>query len=109
MFVNTQQIQLGATKYIEHELGQKAVGFNKFAVYFALPIVNDKIVKYVESYSENQLTKDFFDENKNVDIDRVYNMAKNAIQKSGKFMLYGIMFEESDIDKLYGYIKGDLV
>lgn len=106
MFVNTQQVQIGITNFIENEIAKKAVGFNKFAVYFAMPIINKKLTSYIESFSSNPLTKDLFDENNNVDIDAVYNMAKSAVQKSGQFVYYGIMFNENDIDKLYTYIRG---
>lgn len=108
MYINTQQIQLGADKFIENEIARKAVGVNKFAVYFAMPIINKKITQYIESFSSNPLTKEMFDENKNVDIDTVYNMAKSAIQKSGQFVYYGIVFNETDVDKLYNYMKGEL-
>jgi hypothetical protein len=108
MYINTQQIQLGADKFIENEIAKKAVGVNKFAVYFAMPIINKKITQYIENFSSNPLTKEMFDENKNVDIDTVYNMAKNAIQKSGQFVYYGIVFNETDVDKLYNYMKGEL-
>ena len=105
MFVNTEQVQLGVTNYIENEIAKKAVGANKFFIYFAMPIVNKKIVQYINDFSANKLTQDLFDENKNVDIDMVYNMAKKAISKSGQFVLYGIIFNENDIDKIYTYIK----
>ena len=108
MFVNTQQVQMGVTKFIENELGHKAVGFDIFKIYFLLPIINNKIVGIVQSFAENSLTKDMFDENKHIDIDSVYNMAKNAIQKSGKFMMAGIVFDEGDVDKLYRYIRGEI-
>ena len=41
---------------------------------------------------------------KAADIDEVYNMAKQAVRKSGQFSLYGVILNESDIDKLYSYI-----
>jgi uncharacterized protein YcbK (DUF882 family) len=106
MFVNTEQIQMGVTNFIENEIAKKAVGFNKFATYFALPIINKKITQYLNNFSTNELTKEMFDENKNLDLDAVYNMAKSAVKKSGQFVFYGIMFNENDIDKLYTYIKG---
>lgn len=108
MYVNTQQIQIGVTNFIENEIAKKAVGANKFMVYFAMPIINKKIIQYIDTYSKNTLTKDMFDENNNVDIDTVYNMAKSAVRKSGQFMMYGIVFNENDIDKLYAYIKGEI-
>jgi hypothetical protein len=106
MFVNTDQIQMGVTNFMENELGKKATGVNKFFVYMAMPLVNKKVSQYLNDFSSNALTKDFFDENNNVDIDKIYNMAKTAIQKSGQFTYYGIIFNESDIDKLYTYIRG---
>jgi hypothetical protein len=46
-----------------------------------------------------------FDENNNIDLDLVYNMSKDAVKKSGQFVLCGIIFNETDIDKIYTYIK----
>lgn len=106
MYINKEQIQIGVSNFIENEIGKKAVGFNKFATYFALPIINKKVVNYIDSFAKNPLTKDMFDENQNVNVDEVYNMAKNAIQKSGQFVYFGIVFNETDIDKLYSYIRG---
>lgn len=108
MFVNTEQIKIGVNNFIENELGKKATGFNKFAVYFMMPIIDKKIESYVNSFSQNELIKDMFDENGNVDLDRVYNMGKDAIRKSGQFQLYGIIFTETDIDKLYSSIRGNI-
>lgn len=105
MFVNTEQIQVGIMNFIENEIAQKAVGANKFMVYFAMPVVAKKVQNYIDVFSQNEFTKDMFDENKNIDIDIVYNMAKDAIKKSGKFVFYGIVFDEMDIEKLYAYIK----
>ena len=105
MFVNTEQIKIGVNNFIDNELGKKSSGFQKFAVYFALPIINKKVESYINSFSENELTKDMFDENKNLDLDKIYNMSKDAIHKSGQFLLYGIVFNETDIDKLYASIR----
>jgi hypothetical protein len=105
MFVNTEQIQIGTTNFIEQEIAKKAVGANKFFVYFAMPMVNKKVGQYIDNFSQNPLTKELFDENRNVNIDELYNMAKNAVSKSGQFVYYGIVFNETDIDKLYNYIK----
>ena len=43
MFVNTEQIQMGAMNFVENELGKNATGFNKFMVYFSMPIIKKKI------------------------------------------------------------------
>ena len=38
-------------------------------------------------------------------LDGVYNTAKVSVQKSGQFTVYGVMLGETDIDKLYEYIR----
>ena len=105
MFVNTEQIQRGVNTFVDNELGKKAVGVNKFAVYFFLPIINSKIAKIVNAYAQNDLTKEMFDENNNLNLDTIYAMGKEAIRKSGQFVYSGIVITETDIDKLYTYIK----
>ena len=106
MFVNIERVQIGLMNFIEEEIAKKAVGANKFITYMAMPIIQKKVEKTILSFSENELTKDMFDENHNIDIDVVYNMAKNAIRKSGQFSVYGVILNETDIDKLYAYIRG---
>lgn len=101
--VNIEQIQMGLNRYVEEEIAKKATGFNKFAVYFALPSINKKIPQLINNF------KDFFDENGNINLDEIYNNAKSAISKSGQFSLYGIIFNETDIDKLYSYIKNTTI
>jgi hypothetical protein len=105
MFVNTQQIQIGITNFIEQELGNKAVGFQKFAIYFVLPKINKIIDNYMQQFKGNPIFKDMFNENGDMDLDELYNMSKQAVRRSGQFSLYGVILDESDIDKLYTYIK----
>lgn len=105
MKVNVQQVQRGIINFIDNELGQKAVGINKFAIYFLLPQIPNKINALYGTYKNNPMFKDFFDESGNVDLDKLYNTSKEAIRKSGQVEYMGIIFNESDIDKLYNYIK----
>lgn len=109
MIVNSQQIQLGITNYVEKELASKATGFTKFAIYFMLPNILNKTTAIMNSFQGNELVNDFFDGNGNIKIDEVYNAAKTAINKSGQIVVYGIIFNESDIDKLYNYIVNTTV
>jgi hypothetical protein len=48
---------------------------------------------------------DLFDEQHFINVDALYNYAKDAIQKSGQFETMGIIFTENDIDKLYSIIR----
>jgi hypothetical protein len=106
MYANIEQVQMGINNFIENEIAKKAVGVNKFLTYMAIPIIDKKVTQYIDNLSSNPLTKDMFDDNRNVDLDKVYNMAKGAMSKSGQFVYYGIVFNETDIDKLYTYIRG---
>ena len=109
MFVNLEQIKIGLNNFIDQEIAKKAVGLNKFLTYLAMPVIDKNVDFYMESFSKNAVTKYMFDENGNVDIDAVYNMAKDAIRKSGQIVVYNIMFNESDIDRLYSYIKQTVI
>lgn len=106
MFVNAEQIQLGISRFVENEIANKAVGFNKFVVCFVTPLATKKITQYVNTLADNPLMAEIFDGDRNVNLDEVYNMAKSAVQKSGQFTYMGMIFNETDIDKLYNYIRG---
>lgn len=105
MMVNIQQIERGIQRYVEMEIAQKAVGVQKFATYFLMPQIPKKIEELFSKHKDGIIMRDFLDENANVDIDRLYNDSKSAIQKSGQFEMFGIIFNETDIDKIYDYIK----
>jgi hypothetical protein len=104
MFVNTERIQIGVTNYIEQEIASKAVGFQKFATYFVMPKVNKIIEHYMQQLKGNPIMSDSFNENGDVNVDELYNMSKQAVRKSGQFAVYGVLLNESDIDKIYSYI-----
>lgn len=103
MMVNFEQIETGVMTFIDREIGAKATGIKKFGVYFIMPTVKKTISNYLLKFKG--FMPDLFDENNNVDLDKFYNMAKEAIRKSGQFEFMGIIFNETDIDKLYSYIK----
>jgi hypothetical protein len=103
--VTIQQIERGVQTYIEMEIAQKAVGIQKFATYFLIPQIPKKIEQLFSKHKDGFILKDFLDENANIDLDALYNSAKTAIRKSGQIEMFGIIFTESDIDKLNEYIK----
>ena len=107
MNVTIQQLQLGISRFVENEIAKKATGFKKFAIYFIIPQIANKVSELVKS--DNIMIKSFLDESGNIKLDSLYNMAKEAIHKSGQFELYGIIFNETDIDSLYSYIKNTIV
>ena len=107
MVVNLEQIQKGITLFVEKEIAPKATGIKKFGIYFMLPTIQKTVANYLTKIKE--FMPDLFDENENVKLDEFYNQAKSAVQKTGQFEFMGIIFNESDIDKLYTYIKGTMI
>ena len=108
MIVNTDQVRIGAKKYVENELAHKASGVTKFVIYFIMPSMDKKRMDFVGKMQENEMFDDMFDENKNIHLDKVYERALFAIDKSGNKLLldkYGIALDRSDIEKIYSYIR----
>jgi hypothetical protein len=107
MIVNTDQIRIGVKKYIENEIAYKANGITKFMVYFVLPSVDVSVVGYVNKMRENSLFSDMFDQDGNIYLDKVYDRATFAVDKSGKVLLekFGLSLDRSDVEKLYSYIR----
>ena len=102
MVVNTKHIQEGVIDFVEQEIAQKTTGVRKFAVYFIMPSIS----KAVENYTNKMkifMPNIFVDDN--INLNEIYNLGKNAIKKSGQFEYMGIIFNETDIDRLYTYIK----
>lgn len=106
MYVTVDQVKNGVSLFIEREIAAKATGLQKFMSYCAIPLVNRTVDNYVKAGRENAITAVFFNENGDVNIDELYNMAKTGVRKSGQFTVYGVILGETDIDKIYSYIKG---
>jgi predicted transcriptional regulator len=105
MYITIEQIKRGLTAYIDNEMGRKATGFNKFKTYFMLPIIIEKVAPVINAYHDNVMAQEFFDTNGDIDVDKLYNFSKQAIHVTGQFELMGMIFNETDFDKLYTYIK----
>ena len=103
MMVNLEQVQTGIVNFVDREIGSKATGLKKFGVYFLMPSIKKTVADYLLKLKG--FMPELFDENNNVDIDKFYSISKDAIRKSGQFEFMGIIFNETDIDKLYSYIK----
>ena len=107
MIVNIDQVRVGVKKFVENELAYKATGLTKFMIYFALPTIDNAVVSYVSQARENFLFKEMFDEEGHIHLDKVYDRAIFAMDKSGKLLLerVGISLDRSDVEKIYSYIR----
>jgi hypothetical protein len=104
MIVTEQQVQRGVINYIENEIAVKATGVKKFGIYFLMPVLDKKVLDYLEMIKK--IAPDLFTEDGHIKVGDMYNFAKSAINKSGQFEYLGIIFNETDIDKLYSHIRG---
>jgi hypothetical protein len=105
MIVKSEQFKAGIYNYIENEIAKKATGLKQFMIYFATPTIVKKINTMIDSLVKDETVKEYIDDNGNINLDLVYTQAKGAMQKSGKIEAYGIIFDDTDIDKLYNYIR----
>lgn len=107
MKINTEQLQRAIMQYFDTEIVAKATGFKKFTMGLIAELYRPKINSIITGLANSPFIKmsDIVDENNLIDIDHLYNAAKESIKKSGQFILYDIIFNESDIDKLYNIIQ----
>lgn len=107
MKVNIEQLQRAATEYFNQEILSKASGWKKFTTDLAFNIYKARITTLLNQIADKPLIKytGIIDENQFIDIDTLYTHAKNAIQRSGQFELIGIIFTETDVDKLYSIMR----
>ena len=105
MNISIRQFQKGVVNYIEQEIASKAVGLRKFMVYFIIPSINDKIPDLLTKFKSNDIFNNYFVDDNTINLDEMYNSAKTAIRQTGQIEYLGILFNETDVDKLYSYIK----
>lgn len=103
--VNIEQIQLGINNYVDSEIISKGIPSQKFLYGVFKGSVISKIPKIVNKYKDKLIMLDIMNNDNMVDIDNLYKLSKESIKNSGQFTFMGLIFGESDIDKLYEYIK----
>ena len=107
MKVNTEQLQRAVMQFFDSEIIAKATGFKKFTMGLIAELYRPKINNIINTLTNNTLVKmsDIVDENGLINIDHLYSAAKESIKESGQFVLFDIIFNESDIDRLYTIIQ----
>lgn len=108
MTVTQDQLIAGIIKYIDSDIGAKATGMTKFAIYFVAPSIPNVVKTKLVDIKSTGMFDDMFDTAGNIKLDLLYKRAKDAINKSGKiyFQQLNYFVDEQDIDILYTYIKG---
>lgn len=103
--MNINQIEMGTMDFIHNEIASKATGLQKFLIYTGSFLGAGMVENLINKHQKILKDLGIITTDGAVDIDILYSAAKKGIEKSGKFEYKGIIFDETDIDKLYQYIK----
>jgi hypothetical protein len=106
--VSLPQISKGLITFIEQDLIVHGTSKQKFAMYFIMPQIPQKIEGLFNQYKDSIILKDYITEG-GIDLDGLYSSSKQAINKSGNIELFGIILNEQDLDNLYNYISKAIV
>ena len=110
MKVNIEQVQRAITEYFNQEILAKTTGWKKFTTDLAFSLYKAKLPNMFLHWAENPLIKatGIIDDNHFIDVETLYAHAKNSIQKSGQVEFMQILFNDSDVDKLYNYMQNTM-
>ncbi len=111
--VTIQQVKAGVLKYLASDIIPHMVPWKQVAVEVYLGLAADNVAKRVlEMRSKPEIgMMGIFQDNGDIDIDRVYQIAQQQMQNGRKIPItIPIVNEEfnldkSDLDRLYNYIK----
>lgn len=103
MTITIDQAQRAILVYLENEVARKATGLTKFGAYFVMGTLQNKFSSIISNFLKNPLISamELVDSNGNIKIDEVYQAARLAMEKAGSISMYGVIFNQSDVDKLY--------
>lgn len=101
------QVEVGIVNYINNEIAIKAQGPMKFLIYTGMALGTPKLEEMFVQYKSHPMIKALgvIDESDDIDIDKLYSAMKKAISKVDTFEIWGIRFNERDVDSLYNYIR----
>lgn len=103
MTITIDQAQRAILAYLENEVARKASGLTKFGAYFVMGTLQNKFPSILSNFLQNPLISamELVDGDGHIKIDEVYHAARSAMEKAGSISMYGVIFNQSDVDKLY--------
>ena len=99
--ISGQNLGVALGQYLEQELAPKADGVRKVILYMAIPVVGAQAQHMVEQYKPALSALGALTEDGMIDLDVLYPRLKEAVRKTGKVPMAGIIFDESDVDKIH--------
>jgi len=99
--ISPQDLSVAVGQYLENELAPKSAGLQKVALYLAIPVITAKAPELIEQFRPALGYLDALTEDGMIELDALHPRLKDAVHKAGKVPVMGIIFDESDVDKLY--------
>lgn len=101
------ELELGVGEYIKKEvLPNIPNSLQKFIVSTASVLLIGKGEALIQKHLPTLQTMEIIDKEGNVDIDMLYQAAKQGMEVTGKVEYKGMVFNTKDVDSLYKFIKG---
>lgn len=110
---NYNQVMNGVIKYVDNEILDKIQGWQKWVVGAGIGVALNKTSEIFNELKKNVMIKTLgiIDDNDMIDIDTLYREIKKQARKSAVSfsvpMLGTMSLNESDVDKLYNFIKDE--
>ena len=101
MKISGQNLGVALGQYLEQELAPKAGALQKVMLYMAIPVVGTQTQQIIEQYKPALSALGAMTDDGLINLDVLYPRLKDAVHKAGKVPVMGIIFDESDVDKLH--------
>lgn len=104
MKATKQEIKMGIQRYVDKELSPQLHGAKGVGIRIMLAVGIDGVA---EKYLEHPMLETIgIKDTEGIELDKLYEVAKQEVEKEGKVEVAGILFDASDVEKLYQEIVG---
>ena len=100
-------LEIAIGKYIKSEVAPNIPNtLERFMVYTGSVLALGKGEKLIQKHLPTLKSMDIINDQGDVDVDLLYQAAKEGIRATGTVQIKSLIFNEADLDKLYQFIKG---
>lgn len=103
--ISGQNLGVAMGKYLEQELIPQSDGIRKVVLYMAIPVLGSQAQQMLEQYKPAIKALGAMTEDGMIDLDVLYPRLKDAVHRAGKVPVMGVIFDETDVDKLHSIAK----
>lgn len=103
--ISGQNLGVAMGKYLEQELIPQSDGIRKVVLYMAIPVLGSQAQQMIEQYKPAIKALGAMTDDGMIDLDVLYPRLKDAVHRAGKVPVMGVIFDETDVDKLHAIAK----